>query len=26
VYHENIRVGERDVTGRQVPERVPAKA
>src|SRR2546428_8457993 len=26
VYHENIRVGERDATGRQVPERVPAKA
>ncbi len=24
VYHEDIRVGERDVTGRQVPERVPA--
>ena len=26
VYHEDIRVGERDVTGRQVPERVAAKA
>jgi protoporphyrinogen oxidase len=25
VYHEDIRVGERDLTGRQVPERVPAK-
>ena len=25
VYHEDIKVGERDVTGRQVPERVPAK-
>ena len=25
VYHEDIRVGERDVTGRQVPERVAAK-
>ena len=24
VYHEDIRVGERDLTGRQVPERVPA--
>jgi len=24
VYHEDIRVGESDVTGRQVPERVPA--
>jgi protoporphyrinogen oxidase len=26
VYHEDIRVGERDLTGRQVPERVAAKA
>src|SRR6266513_4968523 len=26
VYHEDIRVGERDLTGRQVPERIPAKA
>ena len=26
VYHEDIRLGERDLTGRQVPERVPAKA
>jgi len=26
VYHEDIRVGERDLSGRQVPERVPAKA
>jgi protoporphyrinogen oxidase len=26
VYHEDIRVGERDVTGRQVPERVAAKS
>ncbi|HET7420409.1 MAG TPA: NAD(P)/FAD-dependent oxidoreductase [Candidatus Dormibacteraeota bacterium] len=26
VYHEDIRVGERDATGRQVPERVAAKA
>ena len=26
VYHEDIRVGDRDVTGRQVPERVGAKA
>jgi protoporphyrinogen oxidase len=25
VYHEDIRVGERDVTGRLVPERVPAR-
>ena len=24
VYHEDIRVGERDLTGRQVPERVAA--
>jgi hypothetical protein len=24
VYHEDIRVGERDLTGRQVPQRVPA--
>jgi len=26
VYHEDIKVGERDVAGRQVPERIPAKA
>ena len=26
VYHEDIKVGERDLTGRQVPERVAAKA
>jgi len=26
VYHEDIKVGERDLTGRQVPERIPAKA
>ena len=26
VYHEDIRLGERDLSGRQVPERVPAKA
>jgi hypothetical protein len=26
VYHEDIRVGEHDLTGRQVPERVVAKA
>jgi protoporphyrinogen oxidase len=26
VYHEDIRLGERDLTGRQVPERVAAKA
>jgi protoporphyrinogen oxidase len=26
VYHEDIRVGERDLTGRQVPARVAAKA
>ena len=26
VYHEDIKLGERDLTGRQVPERVPAKA
>jgi protoporphyrinogen oxidase len=26
VYHEDIKVGERDQTGRQVPERIPAKA
>ncbi|HKW59700.1 MAG TPA: NAD(P)/FAD-dependent oxidoreductase [Candidatus Dormibacteraeota bacterium] len=26
VYHEDIKVGERDLTGRQAPERVPAKA
>ena len=26
VYHEDIRVGERDLTGRQVPQRVAAKA
>jgi protoporphyrinogen oxidase len=26
VYHEDIRLGERDVTGRQVPQRVAAKA
>src|SRR5207253_1151454 len=26
VYHEDIRVGERDLAGRQVPEPVPAKA
>jgi protoporphyrinogen oxidase len=26
VYHEDITVGERDLTGRQVPERVAAKA
>jgi len=26
VYHEDIRVGEKDLTGRQVPERVAAKA
>jgi protoporphyrinogen oxidase len=25
VYHEDIRVGEKDLTGRQVPQRVPAK-
>jgi protoporphyrinogen oxidase len=25
VYHEDIRVGERDLSGRQVPQRVPAK-
>ena len=25
VYHEDIRVGERDLTGRQVPQRVAAK-
>ena len=25
VYHEDIRVGERDVTGRLVPERVGAR-
>jgi protoporphyrinogen oxidase len=25
VYHEDIRVGERDLGGRQVPQRVPAK-
>jgi protoporphyrinogen oxidase len=25
VYHEDIKVGERDLTGRQVPEKVPAK-
>jgi protoporphyrinogen oxidase len=25
VYHEDIKVGERDLTGRQVPERIPAK-
>jgi len=24
VYHEDIRVGEHDLTGRQVPERVAA--
>ena len=26
VYHEDIKVGERDLAGRQVPERIPAKA
>ena len=26
VYHEDIKLGERDLTGRQVPERIPAKA
>ncbi len=26
VYHEDIRVGERDLTGRQVPDRVAAKS
>jgi len=25
VYHEDIKLGERDLTGRQVPERIPAK-
>jgi protoporphyrinogen oxidase len=25
VYHEDIKVGERDLTGRQVPEKVPAE-
>ncbi len=25
VYHEDIKVGERDLAGRQVPERIPAK-
>jgi len=25
VYHEDIKIGERDLTGRQVPERIPAK-
>jgi hypothetical protein len=24
VYHEDIKIGERDLTGRQVPERIPA--
>ena len=24
VYHEDVKVGERDLTGRQVPERIPA--
>ena len=26
VYHEDIKVGEHDLAGRQVPERIPAKA
>jgi hypothetical protein len=26
VYHEDIKVGERDLSGRQVPERIAAKA
>jgi len=25
VYHEDIRVGERDLTGRQVPAKIPAR-
>jgi hypothetical protein len=25
VYHEDIRVGERDTTGRQVPEKIAAR-
>jgi hypothetical protein len=25
VYHEDIRVGERDLTGRQVPEKISAR-